>query len=83
MIVTDPKSLLDNVDQAVYNSMRAFPVERSQLPSPQFSEPVPLQQTSTTESFKFLESQGLPKLIAGRVQRFGDNVDTDQVCAVK
>jgi len=80
MKVTDPKSLLDQVEQTRYNSMRAYPVERGQLALPKFSEPVPLEQSSTTESFKVVENQDLPQSIEGRVQRFGDNVDTDQVC---
>lgn len=79
MVVTDPKPFLERVDQICYNSMRSFPIERNELPHPNFVEPVPLKHSSTTESLKLLESQGLPKHIEGRVQRFGDNVDTDQV----
>ena len=83
MKVTDPKLLLDKIEQQRYNSMRAFPVERGHLQLPRFSDPVPLEQSSTTESFKLLENQALPKSIEGRVQRFGDNVDTDQVFLLK
>jgi homoaconitate hydratase len=81
MIVTDPKPFLENLDPKMYNFMRAFPVERGELAFPKFSNPIPLEHSSTTESFKLPpESHGLPKLIEGRIQRFGDNVDTDQVC---
>jgi hypothetical protein len=83
MKVTDPKSLLGKVEKRHYNSIRTFPIERSRLQLPIFSEPVPVEQASTTESINLLENQNLPKSIEGRIQRFGDNVDTDQVCLFK
>jgi hypothetical protein len=80
-MVTDPAPLLDRVDQELFNSMRAYPMQKD-LESPKFVEPVPLADSvqSTTESLKLLHSSGdLPQIISGRVQRFGDNIDTDMV----
>jgi homoaconitate hydratase len=79
MVVTDPKPFLEKIDQIRYNSMRAFPVERNDLPIPTYLEPILLERSTATEALKIWENQQLPKHIEGRVQRFGDNVDTDQV----
>src|SRR5271168_753333 len=82
MIVTDPASLLDKIDQKRYNSMRAYPTSIGGLSLPTFVEPKPLldDTTPTTEALKLFQSGGsLPETISGRVQRFGDNVDTDMV----
>jgi len=82
MIVTDPASLLDKVDQKRYNSMRAYPTSIGGLSSPAFVEPKPLldDTTPTTEALKLLQTgSSLPETISGRVQRFGDNIDTDMV----
>jgi hypothetical protein len=80
MEVTDPKSLLDLIDQEKFNSMRSHPLKQENLPAPIFVEPVPMPDDApTAETFKLLGNDTLPKKISGRIQRFGDNIDTDTV----
>jgi homoaconitate hydratase len=81
MQVTDPKSLLELVDLDKFNMMRSHPAKQENLVAPTFEEPVPMpDDTSTAETFKLLGNDGgLPKSISGRIQRFGNNVDTDTV----
>ena len=80
MQVTDPKSLLELVNQENFNSMRSYPVQQENLAAPAFQEPVPMPDDSpTAETFKLFGNHALPKSISGRIQRFGDNIDTDTV----
>ena len=81
MKVTDPLPLLAKVDVNRYNSMRAYPEHTTNLEGPEYIEPQPIADTtSTAESLKLLSNApSSPKIISGKVQRFGDNVDTDMV----
>jgi hypothetical protein len=79
MKVTDPLPLLSNVDPKQFNSMRAYPMAKD-LPDPEFVDPAsPKDTPSSIDTFKPIGTSALPKTIQGRIQRFGDNIDTDQV----
>ena len=86
MIVTNPQFLLSKIDKARYASMRAYPTTNpADLPAPAFSQPEPLveedgmQLDAITTSFTTKPTAAIPRRITSRVQRFGDNIDTDAI----
>ncbi|MCB9554702.1 MAG: 3-isopropylmalate dehydratase [Deltaproteobacteria bacterium] len=79
MSVSDPRPLLEKVDQVRYarllgRSEQATPLEL------RYSEPIPIAQSSIAQSAVSSAASGGPtEAIRGRVQRFGDHVDTDAI----
>ncbi|EXJ53616.1 uncharacterized protein A1O5_13183 [Cladophialophora psammophila CBS 110553] len=83
MSLQSPMDILEKVDMVEFDAMRRYgPQEPRQLP--EYIEPGLLAAVSTksdTDSQSKDEKMppSLPELIRGRVQRFGDNVDTDSI----
>jgi homoaconitate hydratase len=79
MKVRDPQQFLDPIDWAIYDTMRA---QGGTVPvaSFEYSEPTPLAHISRVSVEHTSGISPLPSMIHGRVQRFGDNIDTDSVC---
>jgi len=77
--VTDPRMLLDAVDQVSYLAMLENPVEGEAIV---YTEPAPFIRQSPIEKMMKMdkdESATLSAVITGRVQRFEDHVDTDAI----
>ncbi|KAF2094096.1 3-isopropylmalate dehydratase [Rhizodiscina lignyota] len=88
MTLQNPQPLLDKIDFAEYDTMREHTLSASSLPQPTYSEPVPAtredveteaETVSAAPSTSSEQAASLPDLITGRVQRFGDNIDTDSI----
>ena len=75
MQLCDPQPYLDRIDAARYNEMRDW--TDATLHTPIYVQPTPVLQT--TEAILPEAILTLPTLIKGRVQRFGDNIDTDTI----
>jgi homoaconitate hydratase len=81
MTLQDPQPIIERIDLNEYDEMRAYWKDEA-MHAPTFSEPHPpplakhqaKQQTSSDPSLSML-----PDIIIGRVQMFGDNVDTDSI----
>jgi hypothetical protein len=82
MKVRDPRHFLDMIDWTKYNEMRA---QGGNVPTTSFaySEPSPLKSLLPLPVELFsTESSSLPSIVCGKVQRFGDNIDTDAVASL-
>ncbi|KAJ4255972.1 hypothetical protein NW762_009046 [Fusarium torreyae] len=85
MVVTDPKFLLDQLDSAKLK--RLVSGGRSSGPQPALNISEPNPEVSSNSVPSILNSAGVsdlsspmtPRVIRSRVQRFGENVDTDAV----
>ncbi|KAH7468220.1 putative aconitate hydratase [Fusarium oxysporum f. sp. matthiolae] len=83
MVVTDPKFLLDQLDSAKLErlvsggrSSGPQPVLRISEPRPEMSSnSVPVLLSSTESDVR----ETTPRIIRSKVQRFGENVDTDAI----
>lgn len=80
MSLQNPQPILDRIDLSEYDEMRAY-WKNEEMKEPQYSEPTLLKiQLDTSEaSSTEAEKSALPDVIDGKVQRFGDNVDTDSL----
>lgn len=81
MTLQDPQPIIDKIDLNEYDKMRAY-WKDEMINQPEFSDPHPppftedqVNQQATPDSNLTM----LPDTIIGRVQRFGDNVDTDSI----
>jgi len=77
MKVTDPQPFLDAIDWKKFEEIRG--IENLPQGTIEYTEPSPFKSPSIIHSYSSGDS-ALPKTISGRVQRFGDNIDTDSVC---
>ena len=80
---TDPTGYLAKIDQDLFNAYRGWNKEEFKTVELKFSEPQPEIVTKMAEiqdaaATAELESQ-LPVKFTGKVQKFGDNIDTDAV----
>jgi len=85
MKVADPQPFLEKIGWAVYDSMRAQ-VGRPTPISFEYSEPSPPKHMSALPiDLTNAGSSSLASKMTGKVQRFGDNIDTDSVqfCFIK
>ncbi|KAL1970127.1 hypothetical protein VTN77DRAFT_6532 [Rasamsonia byssochlamydoides] len=83
MTLQDPQPLLDRIDFAAYNASRAFPQDQV-LEEPTYIEPTIVPSDSSNSSNSSAAAtpptrNALPDIIRGKIQRFGDHVDTDSV----
>lgn len=79
MKVRDPQPFLDKIDWNKYDKMRA---QGGKIPTTSFeySEPSPIPNLQPLPVALFsAECSSLPAIVTGKVQRFGDNIDTDAV----
>jgi len=81
MTLQDPQPIIDKIDLNEYDKMRAYWKDEV-MHQPRFSDPHPLplakdqvEQQQSSDSRVTV----LPDTIAGTVQRFEDNVDTDSI----
>ena len=77
MKVRDPQPFLDSIDWEKYDTMRA----QGKTPSIdlEYSDPSPLRHPSSLALESNGEATSTASIISGKIQRFGDNVDTDMV----
>jgi homoaconitate hydratase len=81
MTLQDPQPIIERIDLDEYDKMRAYWKDEV-MHEPTFSEPHPpafaehevKKPTSSDPALSML-----PDIITGRVQQFGDNVDTDSI----
>ena len=73
LVITDPRPLLERVDRQRYERLVA---PRRGLPPVVYTEPA-APHTHELEEEETQGGQKLPEMIRGRVQLFGDHVDTD------
>ena len=74
--VTDPRPLLDRVDRDRFARI----LERhSSRPTPEVHASEPTIEVHTSNGHTAATSTAAPTHLRGRVQRFGDNVDTDAI----
>lgn len=90
MTLQSPQQLLDQIDFTEYDRLREYySPDIDQAAEPTYAEPSPAARTDAEcekeppsqahQQQQQSESSPLPRLIRGRVQRFGDNVDTDSI----
>jgi len=78
MKVQDPQPFINKIDWALFNRMRSQGGEIPAVPL-EYSNPSPLRLPSLAiDQHQSGVSELLPKT-SGKVQRFGDNIDTDMV----
>ncbi|OIW25705.1 3-isopropylmalate dehydratase [Coniochaeta ligniaria NRRL 30616] len=78
MTLQSPQQLLDQIDFTEYDRLREYySPSMDQVADPTYSEPSPVMPPSQAQQESVISS--LPSLICGRIQRFGDNVDTDSI----
>jgi homoaconitate hydratase len=79
MKVRDPQPFLDKIDWDVYDKMRAQGGATPTTPF-EYSDPSPMPHLSTfPTTVQTFNTSALPSILNGRVQRFGDDIDTDSV----
>ena len=79
MKVRDPQPFIDKIDWDVFNEMRAQGGQTSTVPF-EYSEPSQMINISALPvGLHSSEPSKLPCEIRGKVQRFGDSIDTDSV----
>jgi homoaconitate hydratase len=79
MKVRDPQPFLDKIDWDVYDKMRAQGGATPTTPF-EYSEPSPMPHLSSfPTTVQASNTSALPSILNGRVQRFGDDIDTDSV----
>ncbi|KAH8812090.1 3-isopropylmalate dehydratase [Xylogone sp. PMI_703] len=82
MSLQDPQPILDRINLDEYDEMRAY-WKNEEMKSPEYSEPTLLpaaQSEFAKDDASSTESKShLPEIISGKIQRFGDNVDTDSL----
>lgn len=89
MTLQSPQQLLDKIDFSEYDRLREYySPDIDQAAEPTYAEPSPVARIdvehmeaapSQAQQQGQPQSSSLPRLIRGRVQRFGDNVDTDSI----
>ncbi|TPX38057.1 hypothetical protein SmJEL517_g00291 [Synchytrium microbalum] len=82
MKVRDPQDLLDAVDQKKYAEMQEMWIAKGAKIT--ISEPAPVVAGAAAEAVASMEVDGAATasytpVLAGKIQRFGDNVDTDAI----
>jgi hypothetical protein len=79
MKVRDPQPFIDRIDWDVFNEMRAQGGQPSNVAF-EYSAPSQIINLGAS-SVGVYSSEGskLPSKIRGKIQRFGDNIDTDAV----
>ena len=78
MKVRDPQPFINTIDWALFDRMRAQGGEIPKVPF-EYSDPSPLRIPSLPIDQHQAGVSELPTNIRGKVQRFGDNIDTDMV----
>jgi len=80
MKVRDPQPFLDLIDWDKYDGMRA----QGKTPTIEleYSEPSPIRHPTTLALETNGETVATATTFSGKVQRFGDSVDTDMVFAI-
>lgn len=87
MSLQSPEEILRKIDMAEFDNMRSYKSQELRR-EPEYQDPKPnlstLNSTSTnvaghSASNGEAKQPSLPERIQGRVQRFGDNVDTDSI----
>lgn len=78
MTLQNPQPILEKIDLKEYDAMRKW--KNESLPEPTYVEPK-ISQNNTPKPQIKSESKtiNLEEKISGRIQRFGDNVDTDSL----
>ena len=79
MKVRDPQPFVNNIDWILFDQMRA---QSTNTPSAsiEYSEPTPIRHMSAISvEFDISVESALPMTITGKIQKFGDSVDTDMV----
>jgi hypothetical protein len=78
MKVRDPQPFINKIDWALFDRMRS---QGGRIPAVPFeySDPSPLRLPSLPIDHHQSDLSELPSKISGKVQRFGDNIDTDMV----
>ncbi|KIW94363.1 uncharacterized protein Z519_04339 [Cladophialophora bantiana CBS 173.52] len=83
MSLQSPTDILGKIDMFEFDAMRRYgPQEPRQLPKyiePELLAAVSTKSDTDPQSNDEKTPPSLPELIRGRVQRFGDNVDTDSI----
>jgi len=78
MRVQDPQPFINKIDWALFDRMRAQGGDISSVRF-EYSDPSPLRIPSLPIEQHQSGVSELPTKISGKVQRFGDNIDTDMV----
>ncbi|KAJ9606069.1 hypothetical protein H2200_009030 [Cladophialophora chaetospira] len=81
MSLQSPEELLQKIDMAEFDAMRKYRPEEPKS-APEYVEPELLASTpveNVTQKSEDRQPPSLPETFRGRVQRFGDNVDTDSI----
>ncbi|KAK6200894.1 3-isopropylmalate dehydratase [Scheffersomyces amazonensis] len=84
MKLTDPRELLSKVDQEEYNRLRLYwsePQESVMYTEPKDAPILENKKLNRLETYKE-ELSELPSVICSKVQRFGDDVDTDAIIPI-
>lgn len=87
MTLTDPKELLEAVDQGTFERLRKY-FDVQGTSSVLYSEPSTKEQAEAAEGGTSVdelygnEVSMLPASIASRIQRFGDDIDTDAIIPI-
>ena len=83
MSLQSPEEILQKIDMVEFDSMRRYQQQQSRT-DPEYVEPellasVPADDSEAPKSNYNKKPPSLPETIEGRIQRFGDNVDTDSL----
>jgi len=81
MELKDPQPILERLDLEEYDNMRAYWKDEKVI-EPTYIEATPLPPSKSQEDEESVSETTinlLPDIITGRVQRFGDNTDTDSI----
>ena len=76
MKVTNPQPFLDAIDWDQFEKALGLAVPETSL---EYSEPSPVKSSNISIDLYKSGESALPTKISGKVQRFGDNIDTDSV----
>ncbi|OAP55199.1 hypothetical protein AYL99_10899 [Fonsecaea erecta] len=83
MSLQSPTDILGKINMAEFDAMRRYGPQEARK-SPEYVEPellasIPAKEDADLPSREEKPPPSLPESIRGRVQRFGDNVDTDSI----
>jgi hypothetical protein len=79
MKVMDPQPFIDKIDWELFDRIRAQSSNTPILPI-EYTEPSPIRHVASLPvDITASGISQLPTIISGKVQRFGDNIDTDSV----
>lgn len=75
--IADPRRVLCDIDQDRYG--RLLDRQQTALPAVTHSQPSPAPHAAVNAGAKATSSASEPRVIEGRIQRFGDHIDTDAI----